>query len=81
MSFYYKTKITLKFNKKIHNKSKFVCTRTETVTATGNTAGEAESDALARSAFYTTNPNEKIVFEVETIKISSICLCAYCKSL
>lgn len=72
MPIYYKTTVTLKFNKHLTNKGTVVCTRTETVTATGNTIEEAENAALLKSAFYiTTDPNEKIIFELQTIRIKS----------
>jgi len=72
MPSYYKTTITLKYNKHLNNLGQIVCTRTEVVTATGNTVAEAENAALLQSAtLIPGNPNEKVEFELKTIKITS----------
>ena len=72
MPIFYKTIINLKFNKQLNNQGIVLCTRTETVTATGNTARDAEQAALLQAALFVTNePNEKINYELQTLKIKS----------
>lgn len=72
MPIFYKTTIHLKFNKQLNNQGVVLCTRTETVTATGNNAADAENNALLQAALFVTNvPNEKITFELQTVKIKS----------
>jgi len=72
MPIFYKTTIHLKFNNQINNQGITTCTRTETVTATGNNAADAENAALLQAALFVTNePNEKITYELQTVKIKS----------
>jgi hypothetical protein len=72
MPVFYKTTIYLKFNKQLNNQGVIICTRTETVTATGNTAADSENNALLQAALFVTNkPDEKITYELQTVKIKS----------
>jgi len=72
MPIFYKTTIHLKFNKQLNNQGVVLCTRTETVTATGNSEADAENAALLQAALFVTNdPNEKITYELQTVKIKS----------
>jgi hypothetical protein len=72
MPYYYKTTIYLKFNKQLNNTGKITCTRTENVTATGQTIADSENAALLQAAFFTSSDtNEKITYELQTIKIKS----------
>ena len=72
MPSYYKTTVTLKYNKHLNNLGQFVCTRTEVITATGNTISEAENAALLQATtLIPGNPNEKVEFVLNTIKIIS----------
>ena len=71
MSYYYKTIIYLKFNKEINNSGEITCARTENITATGNTIAESENNALLQAALFTCNSTEKIIYELQTIKIKS----------
>jgi hypothetical protein len=71
MSYYYKTIIYLKFNKQLNNTGEIKCTRTENVTATGNTIAESENAALLQAALFTCDSTEKITYELQTIKIKS----------
>jgi hypothetical protein len=72
MNYYYKTTIFLKFNQHLTNSGNFHYTRQETVTATGKTINDSENAALLEAAMFTTNnPNDKIIYELQTIKIKS----------
>jgi hypothetical protein len=59
----------LKFNKCV-NGEVIQNTRTESVTATGDTIKDSENSAFKEATKLITNkPDEKIVFELQTIKI------------
>ena len=72
MPSYYKTTVTLKYNKHLNNLGQIAFTRTEVVTATGNTITNAENAALLQATtLISGNPNEKVEFVLNTIKITS----------
>jgi len=72
MPIFYKTTVVLKFNKYVNSEGLIENTRTETVTATGSTMQDSENSALKEATKLITNkPDEKVVFELQTIKIKS----------